>query len=152
MIRQAYTSTVIGPIQFGLGLLCAAAVTVIVASTGTNLWITIVIAVAMTLAAVHLSTVRISVGDSQLCIGQGPWNRPARKIAGEAILAAHSVDLRWAQTFGIGVAWSHLATRMTVRPGPTLYVELNTGEQIRISTPDPAAACELLPPAKKESL
>lgn len=41
---------------------------------------------------------------------------------------------------------------MTVRPGPTLDVELNTGDQIRISTPNPAAACELLPPAKKDNL
>jgi len=39
----------------------------------------------------------------------------------------------------------------TVRPGPTLFLTLVDGEQIRISTADPAAAGQALDAAREPS-
>lgn len=126
-------------------------VAVITAVSGSAPWVTVVIAVAGVLAAVHLSTVRISVGDGRKCLGQGPWNRPARQIAVDTIVAARSLDLGWAQTFGLGVPFHRKTARLTVRPGPTLSLQVVTGEHIRISTPDPNAARELLAADQQEA-
>jgi len=35
-------------------------------------------------------------------------------------------------------------TRLTVRPGPALVLVLSDGEYIRVSTPDPAVAAQLI--------
>lgn len=151
MIRRAYTSTVVGTVQMGFGLLCAAAVAVGTAAAGVEPWVTAVSAAAVVLAAVHLSTVRIGIGTGQVQIGQGPWNRPARHVDPHAVVAGRTLELGWAQTFGIGTSWHRKTTRLTVRPGPTLELELDGGEHIRISIPDPDTARQLLPTARQET-
>ena len=93
-MRQAYTSTVVGPVPLGLGIVCAGATGIIAATARAPAWLTAALVIVILLAA---------------------------------------------------------ATRLTVRPGPTLHLQLRTGEHIRISTADPEAARTLLTATEQEA-
>ncbi len=151
MTRQAYTSTVIGTAQFVLGLGAAAVVAVIAGSDGALWWVTLLVTLVMVATALHLSTVRLAVRNGRICVGQGPWNRPARLIPSEAVVAADTLELGWAQSFGFGVPLRRKTTRLTVSAGPALYLVLDTGEHLRISTPDPDAVRVLLKVKREEN-
>lgn len=150
MTREAYTSTVLGTAQFGLGLAATAMVAVAAANSGAAWWITLLITIVMAATALHLSTVRLAVGDGQICVGHGPWNRPARLIATSAVVEADSLTLGWAQSVGVGVPLHRKTTRLTVRAGPAIHLVLDNGEHLRISTPYPDAARELLEVRREE--
>jgi hypothetical protein len=149
-MQRAYTSTVVGPIHLVLGVLCAGAFGVLTVSVGAPLWVSALGAVAMLLVSVHLSTVRLSIGSGIITLGQGPWNTRARSIPADSVVAATDADLRWPQVFGVGVRFHRKTQRMTVRPGPTLCLQLSSGEYVRISTKNPAAARNLLPTTRGE--
>jgi phosphotransferase system glucose/maltose/N-acetylglucosamine-specific IIC component len=150
VMSNAYTSTVVGPVQLVLGVLGAAAIATIGALSAAPPWITALTSLIVLITGVHLSIVRLSIGAGNVVIGQGPWNRRARVIPADVVLSATSEDLRWPQVFGVGVAFHRKTTRLTVRPGPTLSLSLQGNEHLRISTQDPDAARALLSAAREE--
>jgi len=106
---------------------------------------------AIVITSVHVSVVRLSIGAGRIVVGQGPWSRRARVIPAGAVASAAGEDLGWQQVLGLGIRFHRKTERLTVRPGPALCLRLASGEHLRISTPDPAAACSLLPAAEKEA-
>jgi hypothetical protein len=138
-MQRAYTSTVFGPIHLATGFACAAGFAVFTAVVGTPVWVTAVGAAAMLITAAYLSLVRLSIGTDRILVGHG-LSGHARVIPAEAVASATEEHLRWAQVFGIGVSFHRATQRLTVRPGPTLHLQLTTGEHLRISTPHPATA------------
>ena len=150
-MRQAYTSTVVGPVPLGLGIVCAGATGIMAATARAPVWLTAVLVIVVLLAAADQSTARLSVGGGTLVLGHGPWNRRVRTLPADEVVAADSTNLRWPQVFGIGVRFHRKTTRLTVRPGPTLQLQLRTGEHIRISTADPEAARTLLTATEQEA-
>ncbi len=143
MSRQAYTSTVVAPVQVGLAVLTAAGVLIAVPVLGMAWPVAVIAAIVVVATGMYLSTVRLIVGNDRVLIGYGVWGR-ARAIAASDVLDCRSTTLGWAQVFGIGVAFHKRTTRLTIRPGPTLCLTLRDGEHVRISTPDPDAAQRIL--------
>lgn len=144
-LRQAYSSTVVAPAH----ILAAAAVAAAVCAATAHLpapgpAMTAGGAAAIVLTGIHLATVRLTVSPERIRIGQGPWPRAGRSIRAAAVRDARAENLGLAQIFGIGVPFHRRTTRLTVRTGPTLVLVLDSGEYIRVSTPDPAAAARLL--------
>jgi hypothetical protein len=144
MNRQAYTSTVVAPVQVIIAILLAPAVVVPVGLVGAPAWQLALVAVVIVATGVHLCAVRLTVGRDRLLLGQGPWGRPARVIAATSVWDARGVTLGWSQIFGLGMPFHWRASRLTIRPGPTLCLTLRSGEHIQISTPDPGAARRVL--------
>lgn len=143
MSRQAYTSTVVAPVQVGLAILTVG-ILIVLAVLGPLAWpIAVIAAMVVVATGLYLSTVRLIIGVDRVLIGYGVWGR-ARTIAASDVLACRSTTLGWAQVFGIGVSLHLRTARLTVRPGPTLCLTLRDGEYIRISTPDPDAAQQIL--------
>jgi hypothetical protein len=149
-MQRAYTSTVMGPVHLAAGVAGAAAFGAGTAAAGEPAWVIVPVALAIVIASIHLSVVRLSIGAGRIVVGQGPWNRRARVIPVEAVTSAADEDLGWPQVFGLGIRFHRKTERLTVRPGPTLCLQLAGGEHLRISTQDPAAARSLLPAAGKE--
>ena len=144
-LRQAYSSTVVAPASILASAVVAAAVCGATARLpGPALVMAAAGAVAILLAGIHLATVRLTVSPERIRIGQGPWPRPGRSISAAAVREVHAEDLGLAQIFGIGVPFHRRTTRLTVRTGPTLVLVLDSGEYIRVSTPDPGAAVRLI--------
>lgn len=144
-LRLAYSSIVVAPASILASAVVAAAVCAATARLpGPALVMAAAGAVAILLAGIHLATVRLTVSPERIRIGQGPWPRPGRSISAAAVREAHAEDLGLAQIFGIGVPFHRKTTRLTVRTGPTLVLVLDSGEYIRISTPDPGAAVRLI--------
>jgi hypothetical protein len=108
------------------------------------IWTSVVLAVGCLLTAVYVSTVRLAVGSGRIAIGLGPAARRSRLLATSDVATAHAANLSLAQVLGLGVAWHRRTTRLTVRPGPTLVLRLLDGEVIRVSTPDPDLAVQLI--------
>lgn len=143
MSRQAYTSTVVAPVQVGLAVLTVG-ILIVLALLGPLTWpIAAIAAILVVATGMYLSTVRLIVGTDRVLIGYGIWGR-ARAIAASDVLDCRSTTLGWAQVFGIGVPFHYRTTRLTVRPGPTLCLTLRGGEHVRVSTPDPDAAQRIL--------
>jgi hypothetical protein len=143
-MRRAYTSTVVGPLHLAAGVACGVGFGAGTAAAGSPLWLTAAGVAFIVITAVHVSTVRLNVGSGRITVAHGPWSRSARVIPSEAVTSADAENLRWAQVFGIGVAFHRTTTRMTVRPGPTLHLQLTSGEHLRISTPQPTLARRLV--------
>ncbi len=144
MTRQAYTSTVVAPAQ--LAVAGVAAVVVAVLSPALHLrWpATVLAAVAIIAVGLHFAVVRLAVGRDRVLISQGPWRWPTRSIAATDVLACGCASLNWAQVFGFGVRFRWRHYRLTVRPGPTLWLDLRGAEHITVSTPDPTQAMTIL--------
>jgi hypothetical protein len=143
-MQRAYTSTVVSPVHLAVGVGLAVGFGVLTVMNGVPIWVSAVATVAMLIAAVHLSTVRLAIGAGRIVIGHGPWGGPGRTVPCEAVASATEERLRWPQVFGVGVRFHHRSERLTVRPGPTLHLELVTGEHLRISTRRPTDARALL--------
>ncbi len=146
--RIAYTSTVVarGHVVAGIltGAIMVAAVAVSSAGAGhatrrAGLVIAVLGALAVVATGVWAGTVRLTVGAEIVGVGCGPWGR-MRHIAMRRVRRAEPVILTRAQSFGLGLPRRSRTTRLTVRPGPGLELELDDGEILRLSTPDPTAA------------
>jgi hypothetical protein len=145
MGRQAYTSTVVAPVQVGLAAGFAAALAVVAALTGRPAWpITVMVCAVLVAVGVHLGTVRLAVDGQRVLLGPSLFRRRPRVIDAASVVESHSASLGWAQVFGIGAPLTWKTTRLTIRPGPTLCLTLRDGERIRISTRDPDAAQGIL--------
>jgi len=151
MNRQAYTSTVVAPVQIVAGVVSVAVVAALLAVGGAAVWLIVVAALVIAAATAHLAVVRLGVNDERIIIGQGVLPLPARTIAATSVVEASRAELTRAQTFGIGVPWHWRTNRLTVRPGPTLHLRTTDGERLSISTPDPDAVLRLLAAAKETS-
>jgi hypothetical protein len=146
---RAYSSTVVAP---WLAVASAAAG----AAMSTALWLAfpggifpgqvdgLLAGAVIVLTGLYLATVRLAAGNGRITVGHGPWARTGRVIPVSLITEAHPEQLPPRQVFGFGVPWHRQTTRMTVRPGPALALTLSTGEVIRVSTPDPAAALAVI--------
>jgi hypothetical protein len=142
--RRAYSSTVTSRWHLAVGLALSIAVVILMLALGSGPWLAIGAAVACIATAAFVSTVRLMVGNGRIVLGQGPLARPRRSIAVADVVSATTADLTWSQVFGLGVPRRGRATRMTVQPGPTLVLVLASREEIRISTPHPDQAVEVL--------
>jgi hypothetical protein len=142
--RKAYSSTVFAPVQVALGVAIAVAAAVILAVLGSPSWLIPIAVVAILAASLHVATVRLSIGDGRVLIGLGPWGLRARAFSVDDVLGAETANLGWAEVFGIGAPLHWRTTRLTVRPGPTLCLDVRGHEHIRISTANPQTARALL--------
>jgi hypothetical protein len=145
----AYTSTVVG---YRPALLAAAMATGIAAGclalvgrpeTWLRIGSLVVIAAVSVVVTVRLATVRLAVSRLGLGVGSG-LSGHTRWIPLDAVGAEQSVMLTWPQVYGIGLRPARRMTRLTVRAGPALRVDLRDGEQLWISTPGAPAAAALL--------
>jgi hypothetical protein len=144
-LRRAYSSTVVAPAHIVASVAVAAAVCAATARLpAPGLVMATAGAAVIVLTGIHLATVRLTVSPERIRIGPGPWPRPGRSIRAAAVRGAYAESLGLAQIFGIGVPFHRRTTRLTVRTGPTLVLVLASGEHIRVSTPDPAAAARLI--------
>lgn len=151
-MAQAYTSTVVAPAQIAFGVVSGAVVAGILIALRSGLWpAAIVVFVIVVATGVYLSTVTLTVVAGRVTVGQGRGEREPRSINASEIVERSSTVLGWAQCFGIGAPNATRNTRLSVRPGPTLCLTLRDGEHIRISTPDPAAALEVLAGASSDT-
>ncbi len=76
MIRHAYTSTVVGSVPVGLGIVCSTAAGVVTVIAHAPIWVTAALVVAALVAAADQSTVRLSVGEDTVVLCYGPWEPP----------------------------------------------------------------------------
>jgi hypothetical protein len=144
--RLAYTSTVVAGGHVVAGALIGVVMMTVVSSAGGGpaagraaLVVAVLGALAVVATGMWAGTVRLTVGAEIIGVGCGPWGR-MRRIPMCRVRRAEPVILTRAQSFGLGLPRRWRTTRLTVRPGPALELELNDGEVLRLSTPDPAAA------------
>lgn len=143
--QRAYSSVVVSRSHLAAGVaITAAAEAGMLFAARAPAWTGLVLAVSCLLTAVYVSTVRLAVGAGRIAIGLGPAAWRSRILATSDVAAAHAANLSLAQVFGLHVEWHCRTTRLTVRPGPTLVLRLIDGEVIRVSTPDPELAIELI--------
>jgi hypothetical protein len=148
--RSAYTSTVVAPAQIVLGVLAGLVLAAIVLGFG-GLWPFAVIGFVIVAATGwYLAVVRLAVKPGDLTIAQGRGDRHPREIHRSEVARAEVATLTWSACFGIGVPAHWRTTRLSVRPGPTLVLTLTDDELVRISTPDPATAIEVLTGVRPE--
>ena len=139
--RYAYSSTVVSPGHVIAGAAAGVLMAVVIPLAPVA---RLLPAAAVFLTGIYVATVRITVGQKLIVLGQGPFGRPRWGIPLLEVADAQAVSLSRAQVFGFGVPWHQRTTRMTVRPGPTLVLRLTTGDYVRISTPDPGAAVAII--------
>lgn len=145
MAEVGYRSTVVAPAQIALGVASGLLVAVILEALDSRLWPAAVAAlIGITVVGGYLATVSLTIDAKRITIGQGRGEREPRVLYVSEVIAHEVRKLTWLQCFGIGIEADDRTTRLTVRPGPTLFLTLVDGEQIRISTADPAAAGQVL--------
>ena len=148
----AFTSTVVAPAQIALGVLSALVVAVILTALSSGLWpVAIIAALVIVGVAVYLATITFSVQGRRITIAQGRGEREPRIVHAAEIREQVRRDLTWPQAFGLGLESDDRTTRLTVRAGPTLFLTLTDGEQIRISVTDPEAALAAIDEARASS-
>ena len=138
--RQVYSSTVTSRAHLAVGLGLTVAAVAAVVALGAGAVAAVAIGAVLVATALFVSTVRLVVGGGHIMAGQGPWSWPSRSLSADSVVDARTEDLTLAQTYGVGVPWRRRTSRMTVRAGATLVLDLDTGEQLRISTADPDQA------------
>lgn len=147
-----YASTVLAPAQIALGFAFGIGVAAILEALQADLWpVAIVVVVGFAVLGYLLSGVSLAIGHARITIGQGRWEREPRIVHASEVRQMEGRDLTWLQCFGVGIEDDEKTTRLSVRPGPTLILTLYDGEQIRISTPDPATAMDLIDEARQSS-
>ncbi len=146
-----YTSTVVSPLHVGVAAVFAVAA-VVAASLDGQWWIGVPVALVILLIGVHVGVVQLTVGPEEVRAGQGPWGGGRRIPLGE-VADAEASELTFGQVLGVNLPTGakpgrptpqRPTSRLTVRPGPTLLLVLDTRERLWISTADPAAAARLL--------
>lgn len=147
----SYSSTVVSPLHLGVAAVFAVAA-VVAASIDGQWWIGVLVALVILVLGVHLGVVRLTVTPGLVQAGQGPWGGGRRIPAGE-VADTQATELGFGQVLGVGLPTGakpgrptpeRPTSRLTVRPGPTLLLVLDTYERIWISTADPAAAARAL--------
>ena len=153
--RQGYSSTVTSRAHLAVGVAITAVTVVAMVALGAGPLAVAAVGAVLAATSVLMSTVRLVVGGGRIVAGQGPWCWPSRSLPADAVVDARAVQLTRAQTYGVGMGWRWRTSRMTVRAGATLVLELDTGEQLRISTADPELAARLIrarrPPGRPPS-
>ena len=87
--------------------------------------------------------VRLAVTSEQVLLGNGLHRWPTRRVEVRDIVSACSGEVTRLQALGLGERFVK-STRLTVRQGPILILVLASGEQIRVSTPHPDDALDVL--------
>jgi hypothetical protein len=96
------------------------------------------------LAGTGLSTVRVVASSRGLTVGLGPWGWPAYHIPVTRITGARVEQTRALAFGGWGWRWRPGATRLIMRRGPSLVVDLAGKGSFGVTTPDAARAARLL--------
>jgi hypothetical protein len=90
------------------------------------------------------STVRVVANDDGLEVGFGPWGIPARRISSDEITAVRVEPSEVLRFGGYGYRIKGRDTRVIVRSGPTLVVDLRHGGSFGVTVPDAAAFASVL--------
>jgi hypothetical protein len=150
-VVPTYAGTVVSPLHVGAAAVFAVAAVVAAAVDG-QWWIGVPVALLILLVGLHLGVVRLVIDPTEVRAGQGPWGGGRRIPVGE-ITDTQCAQLTFGQVLGVGLPTGAApgrptpevrTSRLTVRPGPTLLLVLDTRERIWISTADPAAATRAL--------
>jgi hypothetical protein len=152
-VVPTYAGTVVSPLHVGAAAVFAVAAVVAAAVDG-QWWIGVPVALLILLVGLHLGVVRLVIDPTEVRAGQGPWPwRGGRRIPVGEVTDTQSAPLTFGQVLGVGLPTGAApgrpapevpTSRLTVRPGPTLLLVLDTRERIWISTADPAAAARAL--------
>ncbi len=103
--------------------------------------------VALMLVAVVLTTssVRTTTGRNGVLVRFGALGWPRFSYPLSTIRAVEALDLSLWTTGGWGIHWSPWrGTRLTLRSGPALRLQLASGRKVTVSVKDPAAALAAL--------
>lgn len=151
-MSQTYASRVVAPAQIALGLAGGFVIAAILTALDHNLWpVAILVFVGMSGVGFYLAVVAIEIDGKRITISQGRGEREPRVVY-IAEVASHEVhDLSWPQCFGIGIDADDRTTRLTVRPGATLFLTLIDGEQLRISASGVDTAVQVLDAAGQQA-
>lgn len=143
-----YDETILATSQLAVSAAIALVLALVLIGIRPSLWpFAIIVFLAVGGVGVYLAGISVVATRTYVEIGQGRRERNPRRISNDEIVAASAAELTWGQVFGVGlprIAGTTRTTRMTVRPGPTLVLELGSGEVVRVSTPDPARALAVL--------
>lgn len=95
-------------------------------------------------AAVALSTVRVVAGRDGLTVGFGPWGWPRRRIGPERMENVRVEDLAPLRYGGWGYRIRGRDTRVVVRSGPAVVVDLKSGGSFGVTVPDAESFARVL--------
>ena len=148
-VGTVYDETIVARSQIGVSVAIAVILAVVLLAIRVSLWpFAIIVLLAVGGVGVYLAGLSVAVTRTYVEIGQGRRESNPRRISSYEIVEASTAELTtWSQVFGFGLprpAGTTSVTRLTVRPGPTLVLELTSGEVVRVSTPDPARAIAAL--------
>lgn len=101
-------------------------------------------AAALVVGGTALSTVRVIADATGLTVGLGPWGRPSRRIPASRIRSARVEKTSALAYGGWGLRWRPGRTRIIIRRGPSLVVDLTDGTSFGITTKDADQAVRLL--------
>ncbi|MGI8679731.1 MAG: hypothetical protein ACR2LX_13820 [Jatrophihabitans sp.] len=144
-MADSYTSMVIAPAQIALGIVSGIVVAVLLVALDSALWPLAIVAFLVAAGVgYYLAPLTVSIDARHLVISQGRTDKEERIIPVDDITAVETRTVTWQQAFGFGIESDDLTSRLTVRPGPALFVSLISGEQLRLSAADPQAAIAAL--------
>lgn len=100
-------------------------------------------------AALAAGTIRVVANDDGLQVGFGPWGWPGRRIGLDRIDDVRVEDLSPMRYGGWGYRIRGRDTRVIVRSGPAVVVNLKSGGSFGVTVPDAAAFAEVLRAARR---
>ncbi len=140
--RRAYSSTVVSPATVAFVVLVTVGLDIALFALDAW-WLVAPVTLLLAFTASYSAVVRLAVTPEQVLLGNGLYRWPTRRVEVCDIVSASSGEVTGLQALGVGERFVK-STRLTVGRGPILILELRSGEQIRISTPHPADALEVL--------
>lgn len=143
MITKAFSSRVTNwPLFWTMNLLAVA----LVVSGGLSspyLPGLLIVAIVLLVANLTLTSVRVTVGPSEVVVYYGLLGLPRFRYPISTISNAEAAEIGLARLGGLGVHWSPWrGTRLTIRSGPSLVLRRHDHQPVTISCehPDEAAA------------
>ena len=106
---------------------------------------TVVAALVLLLANLTVTSVRTTAGPGGVIVRYGVLGLPRFHYPAARISSAEAVDVPFSRMGGWGVHWSPWrGTRLTIRSGPSLRLNLTNGRAVTISAVEPQAAATVL--------
>lgn len=139
---EAYSSSVVAPMQIVLGVGSGALVAVFLTAIRADLWpIGVLLFLLASAVGVYLAPVSVSVESQRVTIWQGRRERDPLVVYVAEVREAGLRNVTWAQCLGFGgVESDDRTTRLAVRPGVTLVLTIFDGSRILVSVTDGPAA------------
>jgi hypothetical protein len=108
-------------------------------------WLLVGSAVAVALAVITASSVRVTASERGLQIAFGPFGVPSNRLPLERIERAEAADIEPLRWGGWGYRWAGPGrSAVVVRRGPGLVIDLRGGRRFAVTVDEPAPAAGLV--------